>query len=147
MTSGTWQRRRRQRSSIPVTTTEITGRTATRKLVRFVGHYLEMVAAMVIGMVALAPLWPTDWLARTDVGAIVMATNMTLAMGLWMRIRRHSWVRTGEMCAAMYLPFGALLVPYWLGALPGTALVIAGHVIMFPLMLAAMLWRRSDHWQ
>jgi flagellar biosynthetic protein FliP len=24
--------------------------------------------------------------------------------------------------------------------------MIAGHVIMFPLMLVAMLWRRSEYW-
>jgi flagellar biosynthetic protein FliP len=121
-------------------------RGAGRKLARFVGHYVEMVAAMIIGMVALGPLWPSDWLARADVDALVMATNMTVAMGLWMRIRRHSWPRTVEMCAVMYLPFVALLVPYWLGALSGHALMMAGHVIMFPLMLVAMLWRRSEYW-
>jgi hypothetical protein len=116
-----------------------------RRIARFVGHYLEMVAAMVVGMVALAPLWPQAWLARADVDAVVMATNMTVAMVAWMRIRRHSWPRTLEMAAVMYLPFLALLVPYWLGLLSGTALMVAGHVIMFPLMLAAMVWRRSDY--
>jgi hypothetical protein len=121
-------------------------RTSARKLARFVGHYVEMVAAMIIGMVALDPLWPAEWLARTEVHAIVMATNMTVAMALWMRIRRHSWPRIAEMSAAMYLPFLALLVPYWLGVLSGMSLMIAAHVIMFPLMLAAMLWRRSEYW-
>jgi flagellar biosynthetic protein FliP len=116
-----------------------------RRIVRFVGHYLEMVAAMVVGMVALAPLWPQAWLVRADVDAVVMATNMTVAMVAWMRIRRHPWPRTLEMAAVMYLPFLALLVPYWLGALTGTALMVAGHVIMFPLMLAAMVWRRRDY--
>ena len=131
-----------------MTTTEITRPTRgnARKLARFAGHYLEMVAAMVVGMIALDPLWPADWLVRTDVHAVVMATNMTLVMGAWMLVRRHSWARTAEMCAVMYLPFVALLVPYWLGVMSGTALMIAGHVIMFPLMLAAMLWRRAEYW-
>ncbi|HYH32063.1 MAG TPA: hypothetical protein VD903_16950 [Pseudonocardia sp.] len=131
-----------------MTTTETTRPTRgnTRKLARFTGHYLEMVVAMGVGMIALDPLWPSEWLARTDVHAIVMATDMTLVMGVWMLIRRHSWARTAEMCAVMYLPFVALLVPYWLGALSATALMIAGHVIMFPLMLAAMLWRRTEYW-
>lgn len=117
-----------------------------RKLARFAGHYVEMVAAMIIGMIALNPLWPADWLARVEVEAIVMATDMTIAMALWMGIRRHSWPRIAEMCAVMYLPFVALLVPFWLEVLSGTALMVAGHVIMFPLMLAAMLWRRTDYW-
>lgn len=129
-----------------MTTVETTTRSTTRKLARFTGHYLEMVAAMLIGMVALAPLWPTEWVAWADVHALVMATNMTLPMALWMGIRRHSWPRIAEMSAVMFLPFVALLVPYWFGVLSGSAMMIAGHVIMFPLMLAAMLWRRSEYW-
>jgi hypothetical protein len=39
-----------------------------------------------------------------------------------------------------------LLVPYWLGALSATGLMVAAHVIMLPLMLAVMLWRRADYW-
>ncbi len=130
-----------------MTTTEITRpRSNARKLARFVGHYVEMVVAMVVGMIALDPLWPAEWLARADVHAVVMATDMTVAMALWMAVRRHSWPRTFEMCAVMYLPFVALLVPYWLGLLSATGLMVAGHVVMFPLMLAAMLWRRADYW-
>ncbi|GAA4436012.1 hypothetical protein ACFQV2_26520 [Actinokineospora soli] len=126
-----------------MTTTETPN---TRKLARFVGHYVEMVVAMLVGMMVLDPLWPAGWTARADVGAVVMATDMTVAMVLWMAVRRHSWPRIAEMAAVMYLPFLALLVPYWFDALSGSALMVAGHVIMFPLMLAAMLWRRSDYW-
>ena len=130
-----------------MTTTETTPtRSTRRKLLRFVGHYVEMVAAMIIGMVVLAPLWPADWVARDDVHPVVMATNMTLAMGAWMAVRRHRWPLVVEMCAVMYLPFLALLLPHYLGALSGTALMVAGHVIMFPLMLVAMLWRRAEYW-
>jgi hypothetical protein len=128
-----------------MTTTETT-RTTGRKLARFTGHYVEMVVAMLVGMVALGALWPSAWLERPDIDALVMATNMTVAMALAMALRRHSWPRIAEMAAVMYLPFVALLVPYWLGAISGTALMVAGHVIMFPLMLAAMVWRRADYW-
>lgn len=128
-----------------MTTTETT-RTTTRKLARFTGHYVEMVAAMIIGMVALHPLWPAAWLERPDVDALVMATNMTVAMTAAMLLRRHSWPRIAEMAAAMYLPFVVLLVPFRLGAISGGTLMIAGHVIMFPLMLAAMVWRRPEYW-
>ncbi|QFZ19813.1 hypothetical protein [Saccharothrix syringae] len=121
-------------------------RSTARKLARFAGHYVEMVAAMVVGMVVLHPLWPSEWSARPDVGALVMVTDMTVAMALWMRVRRHSRARTAEMAAVMFLPFAVLLVPYWLGALSGTAVMVVGHVVMFPLMLAAMLWRRADYW-
>jgi flagellar biosynthetic protein FliP len=115
-------------------------------LVRFVGHYMEMVVAMVVGMVALAPLWPEAWLARGDLHAVAMAADMTVAMAAWMLVRRHSWPRIVEMSAAMVLPFAVLLVPYWLDVLSAGALMIAAHVVMFPLMLAAMIWRRADYW-
>ncbi|WP_328616417.1 hypothetical protein OHS18_07400 [Amycolatopsis sp. NBC_00355] len=128
-----------------MTTTE-TGRTTGRKLTRFAAHYVEMVAAMIIGMVALAPLWPDAWTARPDLDALVMATDMSVAMAAAMLLRRHSWPRIAEMSAAMYLPFVVLLAPYWLGVLSGDALMIAGHVIMFPLMLAVMVWRRAEYW-
>jgi hypothetical protein len=128
-----------------MTTTHPT-RSNTRKLVRFVGHYLEMVVAMIVGMVALAPLWPAEWVARPDVHVMTMAIDMTIAMALWMRIRRHSWPATAEMSAAMFLPFVVLLVPYWLGAMSAMTIMIAGHVIMFPLMLAVMVWRRAEYW-
>lgn len=121
-------------------------RTTARKLSRFTGHYVEMVVAMIVGMIVLGPLWPEAWVRRDDVSAVVMATDMTLVMALWMRIRRHPWPRVLEMSAVMYLPFLALLVPHWLGALSGTGLMTAGHVIMFPLMLAAMVWRRDEYW-
>ncbi len=126
--------------------TTATTTTTSRKLLRFTGHYVEMVVAMIVGMIVLAPLWPEAWTARTEIAAIVMATNMTIGMGLWMLLRRHSPARTAEMCAVMYLPFLALLVPYWAGAISAETLMIAGHVIMFPLMLAAMVWRRADYW-
>jgi hypothetical protein len=129
-----------------MTTAVAPPRTTVRKLVRFTGHYVEMVAAMLIGMMALHPLWPAAWLERADADALVMATDMTVAMTAAMLLRRHSWPRIAEMAAAMYLPFVALLVPFWLGAIGGGTLMIAGHVVMFPLMLAAMVWRRAEYW-
>jgi hypothetical protein len=129
-----------------MTTAAAPPRTTVRKLARFTGHYVEMVAAMLIGMMALHPLWPAAWLERADADALVMATDMTVAMTAAMLLRRHSWPRIAEMAAAMYLPFVALLVPFWLGAIGGGTLMIAGHVLMFPLMLAAMVWRRAEYW-
>jgi hypothetical protein len=113
---------------------------------RFVLHYLEMVVAMLVGMVALAPLWDLAWPGRHDrpgAAAMVMATNMAIGMALWMRIRRHSWRHIAEMCAAMYVPFVVLLVPYLLGAISGGTLMTAGHILMFPAMLVPMLLPRG----
>ncbi|SFW81279.1 hypothetical protein [Amycolatopsis australiensis] len=127
-------------------TTTAPPRSTTRKLARFTSHYAEMVAAMLVGMVVLQPLWPPSWLVRPDAGALVMATDMTVAMTAAMLLRRHSWPRIAEMAAVMYLPFAALLVPYWFGAVDGATVMGTGHVVMFPLMLAAMVWRRAEYW-
>ena len=89
-----------------------------RGIWHFVRHYLEMVAAMLVGMFALGTLEDLVLPAlmhRADVAAMVMATNMSVGMAAWMQFRGHSWRRTAEMSAAMYLPFAVLLVPYWAG--------------------------------
>jgi hypothetical protein len=74
---------------------------------RFWRHYAEMLVSMIVGMVVLGPLWPELPLS-VELRALVMATNMTVAMAAWMALRRHSWVAVGELGAAMYLPFLAL---------------------------------------
>ncbi|MDG4823939.1 hypothetical protein O7635_18945 [Asanoa sp. WMMD1127] len=113
---------------------------------RFALHYLEMVVSMLVGMFALAPLWPAAATAHPAADALVMATNMSIGMAVWMAIRRHAWPRIAEMVAAMYAPFVVLLVPYFLGALSGHGLMMGGHVLMFVTMLAAMIWRRGDYY-
>ena len=119
-----------------------------RPAIRFTLHFAEMIVAMVVGMVALGPLW--SWAApglagRADAAAIIMATDMTIGMTAWMAVRRHSWARIAEMAAAMYLPFVLFLVPYYLGWVSGTAVMTGGHILMIALMLAAMLWRYNDY--
>jgi hypothetical protein len=120
---------------------------------RVVRHFLEMVVAMVVGMAALGPLWTLaldavgvpGLLDRPEFDALVMATNMTVAMSAWMRYRGHGWRATAEMAAAMYVPFLVLFPPLWLGVLaPGTMLV-AGHVLMLPAMAGAMLLRPHEY--
>lgn len=108
---------------------------------------------MLVGMVVLDPVWTTvaslaggaTVLARPDVGAMVMATNMTIAMSVWMRHRRHGWVPIVQMGAAMYVPFLALIGPYWADLISGEALLVAGHVLMLPAMVLAMLLRRDEY--
>jgi hypothetical protein len=119
-----------------------------RRTWHLVRHYLEMLVAMVVGMVALGPLEALVWPGlddRVDVHAIVMATNMAIGMGAWMRFRGHSWPAVLEMSAAMYVPFAVLLVPYWVGAVSGSFLFTAGHVLMLPTMALAMWWRLDEY--
>ena len=118
-----------------------------------VRHYLEMVVTMAIGMVVLHPLWAVGLnalglpgaLDRASVMALVMATDMSLAMGAWMRFRGHSWRPIVEMSATMYLPFAVFLPPVWAGVMSGGAMITAGHLVMLPAMFALMLWRRDEY--
>src|SRR3954470_21344604 len=119
-----------------------------RGIWHFVRHYLEMVAAMLVGMFALGALedivWPSP-MHRADVAAMVMATNMSVGMAAWMRFRGHSWRGIAEMSASMYLPFAVLLVPFWAGAIGEGDLMTWGHVLMFPAMAAVMLLRPAEY--
>jgi flagellar biosynthetic protein FliP len=110
-------------------------------------HYGEMIAAMVVGMMAFYPIltWVPDHLGRGDFldaaipTALVMATSMTLGMSIWMAIRRHSWRFILEMGAAMYLSFVVLFPAYWAGLLSADGLLVVGHVVMLPAMAAVIL--------
>lgn len=123
-----------------------------RHLVR---HYLEMVAAMVVGMVVLGGVIRLifavlgysyfDVVDQTEPRALVMATNMAIGMSLWMRHRGHSWASTGEMAGAMYAPFIILFVPYWAGLLTSGAVLGGGHLLMLACMVVAMVHRRDEY--
>jgi len=112
-----------------------------------------MVIAMAVGMVVLHPLWAIgldalrlrDALDHATVMALVMATDMSLGMGAWMRLRGHSWSSIAEMSGAMYVPFAVFLPPVWAGAMSGGAMITAGHLLMLPTMFVLMLRRRDDH--
>ena len=110
---------------------------------RFIRHFLEMLAAMVLGMLVLGPLWPSvNWV---ELHALVMATNMTIGMTALMAVRRHSWPAILEMSAAMYAPFIILFAPYWTGLITAGGLFLLGHLLMLPAMLLAMLRRRAEY--
>jgi hypothetical protein len=79
---------------------------------RFLRHYLEMVAAMLVGMVvlgaalrgvlALAGLrYPVQY---PELVALEMAATMSVGMVTWMRHRGHGWASTLEMAGAMFVP-------------------------------------------
>ena len=110
---------------------------------RFIRHFLEMLAAMVLGMFVLGPLWPT--VDGVELHALVMATNMTIGMTALMAVRRHAWPGIVEMSAAMYAPFIILFVPYWTGLITAGGLFLIGHLLMLPAMLLAMLHRRAAY--
>lgn len=122
---------------------------------RFLRHFLEMVAAMLVGMVVLAPVWVgvfallgcRSLLEHAGVHALAMATDMAIGMSVWMHHRDHSWASIGEMVGAMYLPFLVVLGPYRLGLMSADTMLTLGHVLMVPCMLAVMLHRRQEYTQ
>jgi flagellar biosynthetic protein FliP len=119
-----------------------------RAVWHFVRHYLEMVVAMLVGMIVLGPMEDLVWpalTARADVGVMVMATNMAVGMAAWMRFRGHSWRGIAEMSSSMYVPFAILLVPFWTGAIGEGALMTWGHVLMLPTMALVMLLRPAEY--
>jgi flagellar biosynthetic protein FliP len=119
----------------------------------FIRHYIEMVLAMAIGMIASMPLGNVAFQAagaphlmdQAVPMTLVMVTGMALGMGAWMAWRRHGWRDIAEMTAAMYLPFVIFFPATQAGAVTGGTLMVAGHALMLAAMLAVML-RRRDHY-
>lgn len=123
----------------------------------FARHYMEMLAAMFIGMFLLGGVLSallgavavdvSDW--RTDAPALTvlsMAFTMSVPMVAWMRFRRHGWAAAWEMTAAMFVPSILAIAVLWSGLVEKThALLMIEHTGMFPSMLAAMLLRRDEY--
>ena len=120
---------------------------------KFARHFIEMVAAMAVGMLVLHPVWmfvldavgAAGLMHNPYTGALIMATNMTVAMVVWMRYRGHGWAATNEMALAMYLPFFVLFPPLWLGFITPATMLTGGHLLMLPAMAGAMLLRRNEY--
>jgi len=123
----------------------------------FLKHYLEMVVAMLLGMVVLGmPLtlgleavgvdvssWDTN---APELMLLGMAFTMSVPMVAWMRYRGHGWAPSWEMTASMFIPSFAAIVLFWGGLVEDSgALMMIQHVAMFPAMLVAMLLRRDEY--
>ncbi|WP_262849730.1 hypothetical protein [Mumia quercus] len=118
----------------------------------FTRHYLEMIAAMLLGMVTLYPLWTlatasaeSAWLQRADVETTVMATAMAAPMVAWMVVRGHAFRPVVEMTLAMYAGFWVLYPLLWAAVLGEMGVMMIGHVLMPVFMLLAMLLRFGEY--
>ncbi|HEV3486597.1 MAG TPA: hypothetical protein VG106_14395 [Vicinamibacterales bacterium] len=123
----------------------------------FVQHYIEMVIAMLLGMLVLGGAATVllgavgidvgDW--RDDAPELLllgMAFTMAAPMVAWMRYRGHRWAPAGEMAGAMFAPTFAAIALFWTGAVDDThALLMIQHIAMFPLMLAVMVLRLDEY--
>jgi hypothetical protein len=127
---------------------------STKHLIR---HYVEMVAAMCLGMAILGiPAgWAmgamgTGWHELTeDAPALMflgMATTMTVPMVGWMLHRGHGWRANTEMSASMFVPTFAVI-----GLLGADLLTDVGmlmtieHVAMLAAMAGVMLLRPAEY--
>jgi hypothetical protein len=116
---------------------------------RLAGHYVEMVLAMLAGMLLLGGLRSATGLTvpfteNPVASYLLMAVDMSVGMAAWMRFRGHGWAVTLEMCAAMFVP--VVLLPAVLsGAMAATTFMVTAHVLMPLAMLAVLLRRRRDH--
>jgi hypothetical protein len=119
---------------------------------RFLRHYLEMVAAMVVGMVVLGAVrgvlaltglaFPAQY---PELAALEMTFDMSVGMIAWMRHRGHRWTSTLEMAGTMFAPALALFPLLWLGVIAGDDLLVLEHLAMLPLMYLVMLRRRAEY--
>ena len=124
---------------------------------QFIRHYVEMLVAMILGMVvvvlpadaALVALGTSSGEFYEDAPAIMliaMTVAMTVPMVAWMRYRGHAWQPSMEMAASMVLPMVALLALLWTGLMTDSATLMAVlHAVMLPSMLIAMLVRRDEY--
>jgi hypothetical protein len=123
----------------------------------FARHYVEMLVAMVLGMVVLGT--PATFALgaagmsmselHNDTPALMllgMAVTMTVPMVAWMRYRGHGWPASAEMSASMFIPAFATIALLWGGLVEDIgALMLIEHVAMLPAMLVAMLLRREEY--
>jgi hypothetical protein len=131
--------------------------TIPRPTRNFVRHYLEMVAAMVLGMVVLGV--PAEGALRAfgassadlnadlpAVALLAMAAIMTVPMVGWMRYRGHSWRPCWEMAVSMFLPTFGVIGLLWSGLVADFGVLMTlEHAVMLPAMLVAMLLRRDEY--
>ncbi len=123
----------------------------------FLRHYLEMVVAMILGMVVLGFVFGALLsLVGVDVGAwdreqpelllLFMALTMTVPMVGWMRYRGHRWRATSEMTAAMFVPSFVAVGLLQAGLAEDVhMLMFFEHVAMFAGMFGVMLLRRDEY--
>jgi hypothetical protein len=124
-----------------------------RLLPPFWRHFLEMLAAMALGMVAAGAIfllitglktWDEAAVQYPTQALLAIAAGMTIPMSAWMLFRHMGRRNAYEMAAAMVLP----VIPFlclvwfditksaWCGAYCATTIVA---------MLALMLYRRSTY--
>ena len=119
-------------------------------------HFVEMVIAMMVGMVILGLPFRAvlgsfgytrdEAFARfPEIVCVVMTLNMAVGMAVWMRFRGHGWRTTWEMILAMSAAAAITLGMFWSHIVSQDSVIGLMHVLMLPAMLTAMLLRREEY--
>ena len=123
------------------------------RLTPFWRHYLQMVGAMTVGMIATGAVFLSVTGARTwdevtvdhpTAALLAMAVGMTAPMVLWMAHMGMSRRSTDEMAAAMVLPVVPCLLLVWSGITPSAQCGLY-CVLMLVAMWAVMRHRRDEY--
>lgn len=135
---------------------DISAAAAGRRKVRispFWLHFLEMVAAMWIGMAAGVPIFLaimglssySQGLRLHPVPSVsAMAISMALPMAAWMLFRGHGWRNSAEMAAAMIVPAIPFVIMAGLHIISGTA-CRAYMPLSIVAMIGLMVYRRAAY--
>ncbi|HXJ63139.1 MAG TPA: hypothetical protein VNN79_05250 [Actinomycetota bacterium] len=133
--------------------TSTTARHSRRHIPPFWRHFLEMLAAMAVGMVATGAIflsivglktWPEVITQYPTQALLAMAAGMTLPMVGWMLYRGMGRRNSVEMAGAMVLPVIPFLLLVWTGVTP-SAQCGAYCIVTVLAMLALMRHRRDEY--
>lgn len=111
---------------------------------RFAVHFVEMNAAMFVGM-GIGGALGIAHVVSTELCAALWLLSMIAPMTLWMSIRGMPIRTSAEMSAAMAVPVVAALPLFWLGSIQRGTLIGIEHMAMLPAMLALMAYRRQAY--
>ncbi len=121
---------------------------------RWVGHLVEMVLVMLIGMQVLfgeyaavvgAAGYPDAMTQLPELSTAVMGLTMAIPMALWMDYRGHPRRGVIEMAAAMVVPAVVVLGAGAIGILGRADLMATYHPSMYVAMVGLMVYRRSEY--
>jgi hypothetical protein len=116
-------------------------------------HFLQMLAAMMIGMIVAGAIflsvvglktWGEVTIQYPSQALLAMAAGMTIPMVGWMAYRGMGWRHSAEMAVAMVLPVLPFLCLVWLDV---TKSALCGPYCMVTVaaMLGLMSYRRAHY--
>jgi hypothetical protein len=124
-----------------------------RHISPFWRHFLQMLAAMVVGMIGTGAVflsvvglktWEAVTIQYPTQALLAMAGGMTAPMVAWMLYRGMGWKNTYEMAAAMVLPVIPFLLLVWFDVTKSAACGVYCAVMVLA-MLALMFYRRGEY--